>query len=393
MAANFGRVGDALRAVATGKALERRGHQVTVLYSRSDHALCYRRIIEDNIEIVETPRAYNINRWNGFHNPYTILVNTLWLLTHTYDVIHAFVPVDNVGLPWLLKKSLCSKSIYIYDQSDLVVDGGFLGSDPKKFGPAKLAYRLAAWTEQRVKINADAVFVLSTRLYKRAVSQGVEVSRLHLIRTGIMVSQLLPPLDNEKAREIVGLPKDAFLLGFASLHLAGLDELVDGAINLAKRGFNYRIIFSGKYNETLREKIRIKGLDQYFYFTGWLDDDSFWVMMSACDAFLTLMDDTLLNQYCFPSKLLNYMAIGRPVIVTDIGDAGDFVRERGFGFAYPVGGANLAEAVIRIKENPELAVEMGQLGREVVLGEYSWEQLSCRIEEIYGEARRLNAIH
>ncbi|MBE3086115.1 MAG: glycosyltransferase [Bacteroidetes bacterium] len=382
-AANFGRVGDAMRAVATGKALALRGHHVTVMYSKPNRTWGYRVYEEDGVQIVESPRLVNPNRFNGFQNPFVIFANLFWLVTHSYDVYHAFVPVDNVGIPWLIWKMIDRKAIFLFDQSDLIVDGGFLGSNNDKRGLARLSYKLAAWTEKAVKLQADSFFVLSTRLEQRAHEQGVLPERIQLIRTGVLFNQVYTTLDKQEARRKIGLSDQILLLGFASIHLAGLDELLSGVTHLQKSGLDFKILFTGNVSDDIKLIIRNKSLEQYFIFTGWLDDKVFGNYLSSCDIFLTLMDDTPCSIYCFPSKLVNYMAVGRPMVVTDIGDAGDFIRQYGCGLVYPVGGENLARAIVYITLNPDEALLMGQRGRDAVMCDLSWEKLSKKIEGTY----------
>jgi len=124
-------------------------------------------------------------------------------------------------------------------------------------------------------------------------------------------------------------------------------------------------------------------LQHLFLYTDWLDDESFWLHMSACDIFLALLDDTPLSRYCFPSKVVNYMAIGRPIIATDIGDIGAFVRDYACGITYPVGGANLAQAIQALASDPEGARRMGERGKEAVSRDLSWEVLGEKIEKVY----------
>ncbi len=383
IAANIGRVGDAMRAVATGKALAQRGHHVTVLYTRADHNPSFRRYVENGVQIVESPRLYNMHPYSPFQNPWNILANLWWLMTHTYDVYHGFVPLENVGIPWMVVRRLRPNAVYVYDQSDLIVDGGFLGSMDDKRGLARLSYRLSAWTERAIKINADAHFVMSKELVQRAIEQGVQPDRVHLIRTGPMIYPLFPTVDVKTARARIGLDYPGLVLGYSAIHMAGLEELLAGLISLVEEGYRFKVIFTGRTSSRVEKCIKERGLEKYTILSGWLNDEDFWLHLSACDILLAPLEDSPMHRYNFPSKIVNYMAVGRPIVVGDVGDAGEFVKRHGIGIAYQGGALGLAQAIAFLGSNPDKRHAMGERARQIVAGEMSWNIIAARLEEVY----------
>jgi glycosyltransferase involved in cell wall biosynthesis len=76
----------------------------------------------------------------------------------------------------------------------------------------------------------------------------------------------------------------------------------------------------------------------------------------------------------FPLKLFESLACGVPVIVSDWPGMADLVRNGDCGLVIPPDDAEaLASAVQYISDNPEIALEMGRRGADIVRKEHSWD--------------------
>jgi glycosyltransferase involved in cell wall biosynthesis len=88
----------------------------------------------------------------------------------------------------------------------------------------------------------------------------------------------------------------------------------------------------------------------------------------------------------FGKAFIEAMARGLVVIASDEGGAHDLIRDGDNGLRVPVGDAGaLADACLRVIENPMLAGALGRRGRETAL-EWSWERVA---RETAGFYRRL----
>jgi glycosyltransferase involved in cell wall biosynthesis len=77
------------------------------------------------------------------------------------------------------------------------------------------------------------------------------------------------------------------------------------------------------------------------------------------------------------------MAVGRPIVVGNIGDSGKFVRTNGVGVAYDGGPKGFVDTICSLVSNPVIAEEMGRRGRHLIESEYSWEVITAGIERLY----------
>jgi len=84
------------------------------------------------------------------------------------------------------------------------------------------------------------------------------------------------------------------------------------------------------------------------------------------------------------NALLEAMAVGRPVVATDVGGNPEVVVDGETGLIVPPNDPHqLAASIQKLLEAPELAAEMGAAGRQRVIERYQIDVMTRRIEELY----------
>lgn len=86
-------------------------------------------------------------------------------------------------------------------------------------------------------------------------------------------------------------------------------------------------------------------------------------------------------------KILEAMAMGRPVVSTTIGAEG-IAAEPGRDLLLADTAEDFAAAVARVLDDPDLAARLGRAGRALVERRYSWEALGRRMEGFLEDLRR-----
>lgn len=85
-----------------------------------------------------------------------------------------------------------------------------------------------------------------------------------------------------------------------------------------------------------------------------------------------------------PNSLLEAMAMGVPVVTTDVAGAKELVVDGQTGFVLPQGDvAGIAQALITLSGDDRVRKQMGQAGRERVEREFSFAARMQRIEDLY----------
>jgi glycosyltransferase involved in cell wall biosynthesis len=203
--------------------------------------------------------------------------------------------------------------------------------------------------------------------------------RLHVVQNAVN-TRAFSPRDKAKARERLGLPQDAFLVGAVAIsgifdnplkggHLAQpmldrLRELVPGAllVNIGARSRN--------------EREGVIGLP--FQHT---ERDMAWAY-AALDALVHL---SLAETFCLVAA--EALSCGRPVLAFDIGPLPGVVRHGVDGLLAPAGDAlALAELAARLAVDPALARRMGEAGRKGALERFDLAVLDRGYMGLYRRA-------
>ena len=85
-----------------------------------------------------------------------------------------------------------------------------------------------------------------------------------------------------------------------------------------------------------------------------------------------------------PNSILEAMAVGLPVVTTDVAGTSELVLDGQTGYVVPQGDVDrLAHAMVTLVANKQLQQSMGQAGRERIEREFSFTHRLQRIEELY----------
>ena len=88
-------------------------------------------------------------------------------------------------------------------------------------------------------------------------------------------------------------------------------------------------------------------------------------------------------------SILEAMAMGKPVVATWVGGIPEIVTNEVTGYLHQHGNSKeLADALLRLIENPEEARRMGESAREIVMKNYSRQKFADEIAETYRDVMR-----
>lgn len=89
---------------------------------------------------------------------------------------------------------------------------------------------------------------------------------------------------------------------------------------------------------------------------------------------------------CVPNKLFEYLGAGLPVIVADTMQCAKIVEEERCGLVVnPLDEQGVAAAITWMIEHPNLADEMGQRGRRLVVERYQWNSEANKLTSLYAQ--------
>lgn len=245
-----------------------------------------------------------------------------------------------------------------------------------------MAYDAFARLDARV---ADGMVAVTPELAAAAKGWG---ARTVLVASNGVDPDAVRPAPIGPARDRLGWPAEARVIGFVG-HFApwqGLETLVDGVIRLrAERPeLDFRLLLVGEGVE--REALaRLAGpLGDAVRFTGPLPRSEVPEVLAACDVLALPAAPIERNRMTglSPIKLYEYLAMGRPVLVSDMPGL-RFVADEGLGAMFRAGDpAALADALGGLLAAPaEEREAMGRRARRAAEERYSWRAVTARIVE------------
>jgi glycosyltransferase involved in cell wall biosynthesis len=233
---------------------------------------------------------------------------------------------------------------------------------------------------------ADAVVVNSEAVRRDLERGGTPARKIVTVYNGLDLRRVAPPagLTREDALAVFDLPRDEalrFVTIVANLRHDVKDHptFLRAARRVSERAPHARFVVAGEGEliEQTRALAASLGLADKVFFTG------------RCERVAELLfasDVCVLSSRAegFSNAILEYMAAGRAVVATDVGGAREAIVEGETGYVVPAGDdARMAERIVSLLEDGELARRMGARGREVVAEKFSCEAQLERTLALY----------
>lgn len=160
----------------------------------------------------------------------------------------------------------------------------------------------------------------------------------------------------------------------------GLDTAIRAMRQVQQEIPNARLVLVGpaiqgtesQQVEYLRRVTREEHLEGVVHFAGYLPENVIPTYINVADVGILPLNRTVHYESSLANKLFGYMALGKPVVVTDLRAQAAIVKEEKCGLVVPPQDPSaLAKAIIRLNNDPKLATEMGQRGKRAIETKYN----------------------
>lgn len=345
------------------KRLVKLGHVVTVICAN-----------EPNTEEEETIKGIKVKRLSYIGK----IANTnitpkllSELLREEFDIVHTHLPT-----PWsadgsAIVSKLKRKPLILTYHNDIVGTG--IANYIAKFYNVTMLKLLLR--------EADIIIITQPNYCNYSYHLKQYKDKIKVIPNGVDIERF-KPLNVEKEEKTL-----FFLSSLDEFHrYKGLDYLLEGLITIKKRIQDVKLIIGGegKLLNYYKQRVILMGLEDNVEFVGFIPDEKIVEYYNKCDIFV--LPSISAKQEGFGIVLQEAMACERPVVSTEIVGVAEDVRERNAGrIVKPKDERALAEAIIEILEDKNLARKMGKNGRQLVEEKYTWEKVAEMVENVYNE--------
>ncbi|MGR6912903.1 glycosyltransferase family 4 protein [[Actinomadura] parvosata] len=300
-----------------------------------------------------------------------------------FDVVHGCNPPDLFFLVALAMRWRGTR--FVFDQHDLVPELYL-----SRFGRGKdLLYR-AVLLAERLTYRAAHVVIATNESY-RAIALtrgGKRPDDVFVVRSAPVVERFHQVPADESVRR--GKP---YLLCY--LGVMGPQDGVDYALrSLARlRGEHGRtdwhavFVGGGDTFDAMVALARELGLDDCIEFTGRIPDEDLMRYLSTADVCLSPDPLNPLNDVSTMNKVMEYMAMSRPIVSFELREARVSAGEAAL-YAPANDESEFAKLIARLLDDPDERRRMGEIGRERVAGPLSWEHSKTALLAAYEAAVR-----
>ena len=140
------------------------------------------------------------------------------------------------------------------------------------------------------------------------------------------------------------------------------------------------------HKDEIKSLITQYHLEDKVHFTGYLSDDELKEYLSKAKMVIINKFRTQQNDYCFSTKLGEYLAAAKPVVITNVGEAVNWL-EHGKS-AYIVEAENteaLANVIVHVFTHPEESKQIGISGQEVCRRSFDYHNWSQPLVEFMNQ--------
>jgi glycosyltransferase involved in cell wall biosynthesis len=237
--------------------------------------------------------------------------------------------------------------------------------------------------------RADLVFVQSEGMRTSIAAKGVPAALMVPVPMGVS-ARLLESRDGPRAAGVVS--PSVLYLG-SMVRLRGLETIVQAFRSVVDAVPNASLYFVGGENQAdidfLRGEARKLGLEERVVFTGALSREDAFAYVRAADVCLSPIYPSPILDVASPTKLVEYMALAKPVVANEHPEQRQVVGASGCGIIVPWAAADFASAVIELLRDPERAAEMGRKGREYVEQHRSYAVIAEHVQRAYRSRLRV----
>jgi len=237
-----------------------------------------------------------------------------------------------------------------------------------------------------IMARADHIFVQSEQMKKDVAFMGISEAKLTPVPMGISL-EMIPYKQAEPNSKINGNKKRVVYLGNL-IKSRKIDFIIRVFQKVLGEVPNTKLYLIGSSEDPTDEKMLKDeaaklGIEHAVVFTGFLPMKEAWRYVSKADVCVSPFYPTPILNSTSPTKLIEYMAMGKPVVANDHPEQSLIISESGGGICVPYNEKAFATAIVELLNDPARAREMGIKGRHYVEKHRSYSAIAGTVEKDY----------
>lgn len=376
-----------VRLFEVAKAIRDQGHDIEVItafpnYPNGIIPSEYRgkRFMKDSLEGIPVYRTwiYPVQRgrfWKRLLNYFSFVFSAFYgvLKAGKADIIFVESPPLFIGFTMFFAKWVKGAKV-ILNVSDLWPESAVsLGLVTNK-----TLISMAERLERKMYKTSWRVSTQTTGIMDSLKTRGIPSGKIVFLPNGVDPDLFAPIAPDEKLLEDLNLREKYVILYAGTMGYAhGLEVALQAAQLLEKDHpeIAFLMVGDGSEKPRLMEMAREMGLTN----VRWVDFQPITEMQhyySVAQISLSTLRRYKLSEGVRPSKVFPGLASAKPLIYVGEGEGAKVVEESGGGVILPPEEPQLlAEAILKLQQDPALCQTLGERGRDFVIKHYSWKSI------------------
>ncbi len=364
-----------VRMVNLATQFVHQGHQVTLCYYPDP----YRRKVYPAIR-QEDPKNINIvtltpGKLSLFSN-----ISTICQLAKSADVVHFQKCFPDAALPALTAAYRYDKPVH-YDWDDREAA---LASDWSRSKLVRFALTVYEWLMPKL---VDTITVSTDTIRNLAIRYGAKPESIYDAPVGADIELFNPKVDGSKIKQQYQLSFPVIIY-HGQLDLGTYPDILLRAIPMVISQFpdiKVLIVGGGDKLPLLKQLAEELKITNNIIFTDYVNQTEIPEYIAAADIAVACFADNEITQGKSPLKIAEYLAMGKPIIASRVGDIPKMVGNAGI-LVEPNDSEELATSIISLLNNSEKRIGLGQQARIRAEQIYNWPQISKTFIAAYEKA-------
>lgn len=254
------------------------------------------------------------------------------------------------------------------------------------FHPREKAWRNALYValEKAAAKRCRKIFAVAQAMIDQSLACGIgKLEQYQVVYSGMELEPFLNSKSDPAFREKLGIPPSAEVVGSVArlFPLKGYEELFRIAPELLREnpGLYLLLVGNGPMHADLKRLAEQGGFADRVIFAGLVPPDQVWRYLAEMDILVHLS-----LREGLPRAAVQALASGKPVVAYPLDGTPEVVLDGKTGRLVPPGDENAILGALRsLLAEPGLRAAMGNAGRELVRGKFSWQLMSDTLIQAY----------
>ena len=193
-------------------------------------------------------------------------------------------------------------------------------------------------------------------------------------------------VDLSKFKQVESINNDITTIMYSGALSFGYDFeiIIKCAKLLESKAIHFVVRGRGELVDQIKNFIQKYNVTNVIISTEFLSQNDLNLLLNEADIFLLPMSQSKIIDQGLPTKILEYQAIGKPIVCISSGEAAKYIQKTNSGVVTDSRDPKvLSEIILNLIDNPTLAKELGNNGYENIVNNLTLEKVGERFDEVF----------